>query len=85
MTKFFDIESHACDAVCAASILLNLVQEHFSKDPSEYTGSANLYRLSPQQADNLIFAACQVNSLVVATKKAFQDAAEELCVKGETK
>lgn len=76
MTKFFEIESPACDAVCAASILLEIIHEHFSESHERTTGSDQKFYLSHQDRDNLLFAAGQVNRFTQKTKEAFYTACE---------
>ncbi|MCL8000210.1 hypothetical protein M8994_18425 [Brucella sp. 21LCYQ03] len=76
MNPFHQVESPACDAVCAASILLELIHEHFSESHQRSTGSDRLFSLNPQERDNLLFAAGLVSNLAQKTKAAFYAACE---------
>lgn len=76
-SKLFDLEPPICDAVCASSILLDLLHDHFSKSHEEITGSPFKFYLAPHEVDNLLFIAGQAHSIAQRTKTTFYEAIEQ--------
>lgn len=76
MKGLLEIETPICNAECMASILLDIISDHFASNPERVTGHPNKYHLNDQDVSNLMYSIHHLSELIRETKNAFYRAVE---------